>query len=327
MAWSKKFKKIREYYSKQTISEKLKSITPTGEDKGETYTNSIYNKYNISQFANKAEYELAVENQTRANVVHEHQAEIKKMRKYRQNVDTFINNLVQDKINEAWRDYEHRDALIRSGQYDTFRITDYRDKYIENMKAWGVDEKLINAIEKATTEQLERLFTMRDAEKDSPSKYRLPVLGFYYGKIHKEQLEEVNTSINDAIISAKINIEDEVKQDYEEPSYAYTYYETSRQSRIREKYSHKTYTMARKSAARNAVRRLNARYRPYDNNLDALYSNMTFAYIRDDLKIKTTKAGYKYIPFVGSTNPKSKNAAFMRGLVEHAAAFGIEFDK
>lgn len=312
MAWSKKFKKIREYYSAQTISEKIKNITPSGLDKGDAYATSIYNKYNISQFANKGEYELAIERQTRANVIHDNQTEIRKLRKNRKDVNGFIDNLVKDKIDAAWRDYEHRDALIRSGQYDTFRIYDYKDKYVENMKNWGIDEKLIKDIENATPEQLERLFSMRDAEKDSPNKYKLPVLGFYYGKLHKEQLEEVESTIADAIKAARINIED---------------IQTEEQTRVYEKYGAITYSISEKSPARNAVRRLRAKYRPVDNDLDALYMNMELAYLSNDLKVKTTKKGYKYIPFVGSTNPKSKNAAFMRGLVEHAAAFGVDFDK
>lgn len=326
MAWSKKYKKIREYYSEQTISEKIKNITPSGSDKGDAYATSIYNKYNISQFANKGEYELAVERQTRANVIHDNKDEIRKLRKNRKDVNGFIDNLVKDKIDAAWRDYEHRDALIRSGQYDTFRIYDYRDKYIENMKAWGIDEKIINDIENATREQLERLFSMRDAEKDSPNKYKLPVLGFYYGELQGQQLEEVESTITEAIRAAKINVEE---PEYEEPKYdySYSYYETEEQTRVRGKYGLKTYSMSRKSGARNATRRLGARYRPENNNLDALYSNMELAYLRDDLNVITTKKGYKYIPFVGSTNPKSKNAAFMRGLVEHAAAFGVNFDK
>lgn len=312
MAWSKKFKKIREYYATQTISEKIKNITPSGLDKGDAYATSIYNKYNISQFANKGEYELAIERQTRANVIHDNQTEIRKLRKNRKDVNGFIDNLVKDKIDAAWRDYEHRDALIRSGQYDTFRIYDYKDKYVENMKNWGIDEKLIKDIENATPEQLERLFSMRDAEKDSPNKYKLPVLGFYYGKLHKEQLEEVESTIADAIKAARINIED---------------IQTEEQTRVYEKYGAITYSISEKSPARNAVRRLRAKYRPVDNDLDALYMNMELAYLSNDLKVKTTKKGYKYIPFVGSTNPKSKNAAFMRGLVEHAAAFGVDFDK
>lgn len=322
----KQAKKIKEYYANQIISERLKTITPTGRDKGETYANSVYENYHITQYANKAEYENAVEFQTRAIIVKTNQADIKKMRRERKDVKSYIDKLTQDRIDEGWRDYQHRDALIRSGQYEEFRILDYKDKYVTAMKQWGIDEKLIDKIDTATVEELDRLFVMRDAQKDTPNKYKLPVLGFYYGNLPATQRADVESNIWDAVNNAFITDKsthsyDDDDYDFVEPVF------TNEQTRVMDRYARHTYTMARKSVARTAARRLPARYRPYTTDYSELYNQMTYAYLNNDLKIRTTKRGYKYIPFVGSTNPKSKNAKFMRGLVEYAAAFGVEFDK
>ena len=314
MALTKKqAKKIKEYYSAQIISDRLKNIAPTGKDKGDAYAKTVYDAYHITQYSNKGEYELAVQAQTRAIVIHANQPEIKQMRRQRKDVNAFIDKLTQDRIDEGWRDYQHRDDLIRTGQYEEFRTLDYKTNYVKSMKGWALDAKYIDAIENADINKLKILFSLPDTEKDSKDKYQLPVLGFYYGKLDNNQLAEVINKIELALKAANIFVDD-ITIETTIPE-------------MHEKYKERAFSIAEKSIARTAYRNLQLTDRPEELNYDELYSSMLYAYENKRLKVKTNKKGYKYIPFVGSTNPKSKNSKFMRDFVDYARAVGVKFDK
>ena len=314
MALSKRqAKKIKEYYANQIISNRLKSIHPTGKDKGDIYASKIYESYHITQYSNKAEYELAVENQTRTIVSTMHQDELKKMRRQHKDTKSYIDKLTQERIDEGWRDYQHRDDLIRTGQYEEFRILDYKDKYVEAMKKWGIDEKYIEAMDTADINKLNILFTLPNTTKDEKEKYELKSLGWFYGEIKGPQLAETLENIAGALAHAGIEINDIT---IETPL-----------PEMHKIYQEKAVDVASVNPARNAYRHLQLEDRPEELNYDELYSAMLDAYDNKRLVIKTNKKGYKYIPFVGSTNPNSKNSHFMRRFMEYARMLGKNIDK
>lgn len=311
--------RIRKKYEQGKISQLIRQTEVKGKQKlTEQQVVEVYNKYGLTIIDNPTTY---YDNPTRTHnirqyVVKENKDTIKAIKKKGGDVEKFIQDKVRDRINQDIKDYEHRDALIRTGQYDEIRTRLYKVNYVESMQAWGIDESLIKAIEKASPTELAVLFTTPDAKKDSKDRYALPVLGFYYGELKGEQLNEVEERIRDAIIGAGINIPDE---DYngedDTPSNAIITYQLRR-----------SFTTTEASTARNMYRRLPKDMRPVGLNYGNLYHSMLLQYQAGKLKIRRSKAGNLYIPFVGSTNPKSKNPKFLSDFVEFADALGVDID-
>lgn len=87
-------------------------------------------------------------------------------------------------IEALWVEYEHREKLIVTGQYEKLRLDLFRKNYIKGMERLGMSKAEIEHFKKLTDEQLDELIYYPDLRKDSAKKRYLPELGnFTYDDI------------------------------------------------------------------------------------------------------------------------------------------------
>lgn len=297
--------KINKYYTDTSRHEKLMEIKPQGQRKSDEYINETYKIFNITRFDSKSDYELLVRNNITEGV---------KKKDFlkgipREQRGQAIENAVNEIIDKEWKFYQHRDDLIATGQYEEFRYNDYRDKYIENMKKWMVDQRLIDTMKNASLEELKRIIQDPNSAKDDKNKNTLPVLGFTYSQVTGPQLAETEESIMEAFKHAGVALLDTNVADEEIVKYARA----------------KVYVSTERGTASNAYRRLRATDRPETDTYENLFDSMLTAYKQDRLNIHFTKAHNIYIPFVGSSRSGTKNAAFMELFEKYAKGKGVNF--
>lgn len=166
------------YYSKGKISDKISKIK-VDQDKMsanleyyganiENYVDNIYTTYNINHYKDKEEF-------------------IKDMKEH--------SLLPEDKYDDLWKKYQHRDELIRSGQYEELRVQQYRDAYIQGMKNNGFSDVEIYNVSKLSLQDFKRMSEGINFDKTNPNKNYLPQLGelFAYGS---GQLDQVHFNPN-----------------------------------------------------------------------------------------------------------------------------------
>lgn len=150
---------LDKYYSNRGIAQTIRDTPIIGEPiHSIREVSQIYERYNIREFKNKEEF---VKHFTNEGLI--------------DNVKDLPNR--QALLDKMWEDYKHRDALIRTGQYDDIRTQIYKDNYIKALKAIGVPEYVINTLQKISLDKWDILATTPNPNKDSKSDTLLPHLG------------------------------------------------------------------------------------------------------------------------------------------------------
>lgn len=148
---------IKDYYTGLKISDTVRNI-PINQDlyriyfkRNEEYIDRIYEKYNMKRYYDKWEF-------------------MKSKEAYE----------LTDKQKEAlWIEYEYRDKLIRTGQYDEYRIELFRDNYLKGMRRLGATEKEIETLRSMSLEQWDLLQDIPQPSKDNAKDKILPPLGLF----------------------------------------------------------------------------------------------------------------------------------------------------
>lgn len=119
--------------------------------RNEDYINMIYNKYSIKRYEFKEDF-------MNSKDVYE----------------------LTDRQKEAlWEDYRHRDKLIRTGQYDDYRMSIFRDNYIRGLRRLGASEKELDILQSMDLSQWSELQSIPEPSKDSAKDRQLPPLGLF----------------------------------------------------------------------------------------------------------------------------------------------------
>ena len=151
---------VKEFYNASRVSEsvrnteldftRLRRNTANNPDINK-YKETIYQTYNIRQFNSKQEF------------FDEHRG--------------YVN---EDDLARLWKDYEHRDKLIQSGQYEEMRLRGYQSAYVEKLKKTGYPKEVISNIEKLDYKDFSRIALLPNADKSSLKKSVLPDIGSFY---------------------------------------------------------------------------------------------------------------------------------------------------
>lgn len=203
-----------------------------------------------------------------------------------------------EQIEEKIKQYKHRDQLIRSGQYEEYRLNQYRKNYIKALKIANVDELYIRNIEKMDLLKFGSLVILRDARTDTTSKYKLPQLGgFDYhimGVKYDDKRKEIEEKIRDTFDEAGVPFDENIISN----PIQFTPYETP-------------YTL------RNTLERL------FPSNVKWLneaksekeYKERAFKLLEEKIlsgkKIYKEKNGIATLSFIGQSIPSSKNYTFV----------------
>lgn len=148
---------IKDYYTGLKVSENIRHIEVNEikykmyKYRNDDYINSIYQKYNIKRYEDKVDFMKSKE--------------------------TY--EMTENQKEALWIEYEHRDKLIRTGQYDDYRIELFRDNYLKGLRRLGASEKEIELLRSLSIEQWNELQELPQAEKDNIKDKQLPPLGLF----------------------------------------------------------------------------------------------------------------------------------------------------
>lgn len=264
---SKAIKNMSFSYNKyHELGERLKKEHISREE----YAKSIYEKFNIRQYSNMNEL-------------------TRDMIEYGRDKDQIANII---------KDYKHRDELIRSGQYEEYRLSSYKQRYIRALKIANIDPAIIKNIEKLDLSKFSDLMGLRDARTDTTSKYRLPQLGgFNYYSIginYNDKTKEIEDEIRGAFNEAGLSFNEKI---IDNP--------------IQFKPMETQYTL------RNTLERLFPSQVEYLNSAttEKEYKERAFKLLEEKIlqgkKIYKEKNGIATLSFIGQSIPTSKNYTFV----------------
>lgn len=282
---------IAEYYDKKRMSKNVRNLKvnekllyqASQDPNNEVYVDSVYEKFNIHRYANRKEFVLS---------------KLESMP-----------NIPNEKLDDMWRDYQHRHLLIKSGQYEEWRYTSFRENYISAMKNSAFSLEAIKNVENIPLEKWKEIIALPTVDKHKPGDTLFPKLGgFQYGKIAvkfakaatdeiKEAFrtlgltyiegEQVSKATKMAITAvSKMNIEDSIE----------TAYNIDNTLRILKK--------------QDKERLLGEKFANIESEIVTLGTAISAS------RIKTSKTGNRYIPFVGSTREGTKNEKFVKALLK-----------
>lgn len=83
-------------------------------------------------------------------------------------------------LDKRWEEYQHREDLIMTGQYQAGREELYKRNYIAQLKNLGVDSNVISALEGLSIGEWEDLASLKASDKDNINHYEMPYIFDYY---------------------------------------------------------------------------------------------------------------------------------------------------
>ena len=268
-------KELSNFYGVNTPSQRVRKIKVDTDKLNErlrekdidNYKESIYDKYEITFYRNKQEFIEGLPSEV-TNKKH---------------------------IDRLWEEYKHRDDLITTGQYDDFRVSIYKENYVKEMKKIGMSKKEIELIKNMDNETFSKLAFMPKGDKTNVNDTIIPKLGgFQYAAlgISDKALKDYREGLRSDFIKA-----------FEQLGLKYEYGDDTG---VDKSVLKKKTTLLRRLI--NKEDRIEIEYKGDEvSDYDIALHNIDIYTSNNELKIKTSKKGYLYIPFVGSTNPKSKN--------------------
>ena len=120
--------------------------------------------------------------------------------------DSFIDHLADtmpninmSTANKMWEEYNHRDKLIISGQYEEWRYENYRKNYLKAMRNSGLSREVIKNVEALPMEKWKDIIIVPTPTKDNVNDTLFPRLGgFHYGDASAKFIKTATQQIKDA---------------------------------------------------------------------------------------------------------------------------------
>lgn len=115
-----------------------------------------------------------------------------------------INNvkLYNKTIEQRWKEYQHREDLMITGQYQNYMKNYYKNNYIANLANAGIDDEIVRALQNLSEEQWASLASLRASDKDNPNNYALPMIDTYYDTQGIKGDKNLKTTIENDIKNA-----------------------------------------------------------------------------------------------------------------------------
>ena len=283
--------KIDEYYTKRRVKDSILNIEIDKSRDDSISMNDlrqIYWRYGINYYATKRDFVTSMKENTK--------------------------DITDDMIEEMWKAYKHRDALIRTGQYQEERTRIFRDNYLKSLNAIGTPDRVLDALRAIPLKQWDTVANIPNPDKSSPSITKLPHLGrFAYSTKGGDERDPSASEIwRDVLTTFGIDPDDmQQKIDYDaEVKYfndiTREYEEAWGESKKRMKAVIRLIPKPkREEINRNSI----------DDYEESILSLVEPTTKKGKKRVKWSKKGYFYIPFVGSQNPKSKNAQIVSNIV------------
>lgn len=312
---NKKWKRIKDFYKKNNIADDVANIRVNAKRLNQGLDNPNlevdldrqYKKYGITRFNNQKEF-------------------------YDANIDKFS----LKEIKRRWNQYQHREDLMISGQYEDYRDSSYRQRYLQVLESKGISDEIIAKLRDLNKEDWLQLIRVPKSDTTSNRFYNLPQIQDYYivsGIDDSIGLEEIEGDIMDAwkeAFNKPMLYEDDDDlpvfiDDGERLWYGAASNEFVNDSRA---YKEVAYTRVTKTA--KVLRKVPKRYREdidftdsgyqfrVDNKVYDIYDKEgRFALIqhmerKGTAKLRTTKRGTQYYPFYLNRQETAEYIAWKR---------------
>ena len=287
------------YYNKHKVKNSILDIKVDTSRNSDISMNELkrrYKEYGINYFATKKEF-------------------VEKMKSYDKDItDEIIDNM--------WSSYSHRDVLIRTGQYDEARTRIFRDNYIKALKAIGISDEQLKVLNKLPLSRWKEVASVPNADKTSLSTTKLPHLGGFAYSTRGDEVRKVGVEdIWSEVLSAFEITEDMTEEQMEDAR------EKTRQLRrekeLQFKEVKKRYATVVRFIPKDKREQLNENsIDDYQESIRSLISPYTKS---NKKRIRKSKKGYFYIPFVGSQSPKSANRQIVSDIVNEFRGRGLSY--
>lgn len=301
MAKKKDIDLLDEHFKKHRISDKVRS-TPVNqyrlnkalEDPNiRQKVSDVYEKFGIK------EYEISSKGYAQ-------------FRKDKLAVGIGIDSIGNKELEKAWREYQHRDDLIISGQYEDLRAEIFRDNYLKAMEKTNLSPEAILNVQKLSLENWKTIMTLPKSNKKDEKDTLMPHIGgFHYNAASEDYITAVIGEIKTAFdtLGVKYVEEDVIKKKTE--------IAIAKVKTMRINTTENAYKLDRLISRLPKDAKIRIENEPYRNNEDIVAQKIVVVGGNiPESRIKISKAGNRYIPGVGSTREGTPNEKFMKALLE-----------
>lgn len=284
---------IDDYYAKQRINVKIRNISldKSRYDKAmlqpDMYSRrqEVYERFSIAMYNTKQEF---IDRQEKINP-----------------------DIPMSTVDKLWKEYQDRDKLIISGQYEDYRYSSYRENYLKAMKRSGMGLEVIKNVEALPLEKWKEIVNIPKASKDTAQDKLFPLLGgFHYGDQSLKFIRAATESIKEAFETLGVKYIDDIQSSKERKMAV---------ARIKQMNMD---SIESSEFIDNVLRTLPAYEKSVVKEVPFTESDRTetqmvvLGSVLKRGKVKTSKSGNRYIPFVGSTRTGTKNEKFVKALLE-----------
>ena len=296
---SKNVDLLEEYIKKSRISEKINKVHVDIRRLNDELSKpgwlerveEVYKKYGIKQYS----LDKAGEKQFRLD-----------------KLNNSNKDLSNKELEQLWQEYHHRDDLIVSGQYEDIRAQLYRDNYLKAMRKSGIYPEAIKNVEALSLENWKTIMELPSANKKNPKDTLMPHIGgFHYGSVSATFINNAIEDIRNAFKTLGVEYIDDVdvKVKVKQAISKVKKVKFDDEIEVASKIDNFIRTLPRYN------RELISEEKYTEDNLISQQLVVVGANIPRN-RVKISKSGNRYIPFVGSTRSGTKNEKIVKALLE-----------
>lgn len=304
-----KARAIREFYAKSQTSNNIYNMKvdmralnkqlSTIKDI-DTYLDEQYKEFGITRFHTKND-----------------------MMKYIVNTGNINNVKLYNKtIEQRWKEYQHREDLMITGQYQNYMKNYYKNNYIGKLAEAGIDDVIIRALQKLNEQDWTTLASLRASDKDNPNNYALPMIDTYYDvegikgdKDYKSAIEEdIKNAYAKALgrhITTDAIVDWPVKELTDEQRYKeYINKNDNKLSKLLRKVPRRLRDNIKFYNNSINIKDNKSLYHNYSSEKEARFATIELMEKHGSAKMRTTRKGTQYYPFYLNRNETAEYIAW-----------------
>ena len=235
-----------------------------------------------------------------------------------------INNvkLYNKTIEQRWKEYQHREDLMITGQYQNYMKNYYKNNYIGKLAEAGIDDVIIRALQKLNEQEWTTLASLRASDKDNPNNYALPMIDTYYDvegikgdKDYKSAIEEdIKNAYTKALgkyITTDAIVDWEVKDLTAEQQYKeFAYKNDNKLSKLLRKVPRRLRDNIKFYKDTINIKDNKSLYHNYQSEKEARFATIELMEKHGSAKMRTTRKGTQYYPFYLNRNETAEYIAW-----------------
>lgn len=304
-----KARAIREFYAKSQTSNNIYNMKvdmrllnkqlSTIKDI-DTYLDEQYKEFGITRFHTKND-----------------------MMKYIVNTGNINNVKLYNKtIEQRWKEYQHREDLMITGQYQNYMKNYYKNNYIRNLANAEIDDNIIIALQNLSEEQWTSLASLRASDKDNPNNYALPMIDTYYDTEGIKNDKNLKTTIEEDIKNAykkvfgkaiktnKLFFANDFNLPDNELYKEIAYTNDDKLSKLLRKVPRNLRDKLKFQEDKLTIKDNKSKYHNYETEKEARFATIELMEKHGSAKMRTTRKGTQYYPFYLNRNETAEYIAW-----------------